>query len=143
MRTKFYRNALIALPLLLASVAYADDAADIRAVLSKQQELWNQGDTKGFTAYYTEDTKFVSTQVQRGRQQVEERYARRYPNRDAMGKLAFDELEITKLGKDYASVIGRWKLDRSEQAGGNVGGYFTLLLKRTKQGWKIIQDHTS
>ena len=133
----------ILLPFFALSILMADDASDIRSVLNKQQELWNQGDTKGFTAYYTEDTTFISTQVQRGRAQVEERYQRRYPNRDAMGKLAFDELEITKLGKDYASVIGRWKLDRSEQAGGNVGGYFTLLFKRTKQGWKIIQDHTS
>lgn len=131
---------LFLLPVLLLA---ADDDADIRGVLMKQQELWNSGDSKGFSAYYTEDTKFVSTQVQRGRKQVEERYARKYPNRDAMGKLTFDELEITKLGKDYASVIGRWKLDRSEAAGGNVGGYYTLLFKRTKQGWKIILDHTS
>ena len=129
--------------MLFPVLLFADDEADIRKVLMKQQELWNQGDSKGFTAYYTEDTKFVSTQVQRGRKQVEERYARRYPNREAMGRLSFDELEITKLGKDYASVIGRWKLDRSEQAGGNVGGYYTLLFKRTKQGWKIILDHTS
>ena len=131
--------------LMIASVALtlADDAADVRATMMKQQELWNQGDVKGFTAYYTEDTKFISTQVQRGRAQVLDRYLRRYPNREAMGKLTFDELEITKLGRDHASVIGRWKLDRTEQAGGNVGGYFTLLLKRTKAGWKIIQDHTS
>lgn len=139
MKTNLLRLALMLFPVLL----FADDEADIRKVLMKQQELWNQGDSKGFTAYYTEDTRFVSTQVQRGRKQVEERYARRYPNREAMGRLSFDELEITKLGKDYASVIGRWKLDRSEQAGGNVGGYYTLLFKRTKQGWKIILDHTS
>jgi uncharacterized protein (TIGR02246 family) len=129
--------------LFAASALFADDAADIRKVLSTQQEFWNQGDVRSFTAYYTDDTNFVSTQVQRGRTQVLERYLKRYPNRDAMGKLSFDELEVTKLGEDFASVIGRWKLDRSEQAGGNVGGYFTLLFKRTKEGWKIILDHTS
>jgi len=134
----------LAFLILAAGVAAAaDDGAEIRKVLLTQQDLWNAGDTKGFTAFYTEDTKFVSTSVQRGRKQVEERYARKYPNKGAMGKLTFDELEITKLGKDYASVIGRWKLDRSEAAGGNVGGYYTLLLKRTKQGWRIILDHTS
>jgi len=136
-------QSVLFLSFLAASVAFADDAADIRKVLATQQDLWNSGDVKGFTAYYTEDTNFVSTQVMRGQQQVLERYLRRYPNRDAMGKLGFDELEVTKLGKDFASVIGRWKLDRSEAAGGNVGGYFTLLFKRTKQGWKIILDHTS
>jgi uncharacterized protein (TIGR02246 family) len=140
MKTKLITSFLLATAGLLLA---ADDAADIRKVMAAQQEMWNKGDTKGFTSFYTEDTKFVSTQVQRGRQQVEERYQRRYPSREAMGRLSFDELEITRLGKDYASVIGRWKLDRTEQAGGNVGGYFTLLFKRTKQGWKIILDHTS
>ncbi|HEY3739565.1 MAG TPA: DUF4440 domain-containing protein [Bryobacteraceae bacterium] len=136
-------QSLILISLLAAATVFGDDAADIRKVLGTQQELWNAGDVRGFTAYYTEDTKFVSTQVMRGQQQVLERYLHRYPNRDAMGKLGFSDLEITKLGDDYASVIGRWKLDRSEKAGGDVGGYFTLLFKRTKQGWKIILDHTS
>jgi uncharacterized protein (TIGR02246 family) len=136
-------QSLILISLLMASSLRADDTADIRKVISTQQDLWNAGDVKGFTAYYTEDTAFVSTQVLRGQQQVLDRYLHRYPNKDAMGKLGFSELEITKLGDDFASVIGRWKLDRSEQAGGNVGGYFTLLFKRTKQGWKIILDHTS
>lgn len=127
----------------LCAVAASDDVAEIKKVLMTQQELWNAGDAKGFTAFYTEDTRFVSTSVQRGRTQVEERYARKYPTKATMGRLTFDEIEITKLGRDYASMIGRWKLDRPEAAGGDVGGYFTLLLRRTKQGWKIILDHTS
>lgn len=140
MTLNLFRMTLLLFPVLLLA---AGDETEIRQVLTKQQELWNAGDSRGFSAYYTEDTRFVSTQIQRGRKQVEERYARKYPTREAMGQLTFDELEITRLGKDYASVIGRWKLDRSEAAGGNVGGYYTLLFKRTKQGWKIILDHTS
>ena len=138
------RNVLLCSILLTAmSQAAADSKGEIRSVLEKQQALWNQGDTTGFTAYYTEDTAFVSTQVLRGRSQVLERYQKRYPNRDAMGKLTFSELEITMLGKDYASVIGKWRLDRGEKGGGDVGGLYTLLLKHTKQGWRIILDHTS
>jgi uncharacterized protein (TIGR02246 family) len=138
------RKIPICLTLLTALVYGAGDAAgEVRAVLETQQALWNRGDTTGFTAYYTEDTAFVSTQVLRGRAQVLERYQKLYPNRDAMGKLTFSDLEITMLGKDYASVIGKWRLDRGEKGGGDVGGYYTLLLKRTKQGWRIILDHTS
>jgi len=143
MTNKFARNVLLLLPLLTVMPLRADETADIRKVLDTQQALWNQGDTRGFTEYYTEDTNFVGTELQRGRAQVLERYQKRYPNRDAMGKLAFDHIEITMLGKDYASVIGRWKLDRAEAAGGDVAGYFTLLFKRTASGWKIILDHTS
>ena len=129
--------------LTLTYAAQLDPKTEIRAVLEKQQTLWNQGDTTGFTAYYTEDTAFVSTEILRGRAQVLDRYQKRYPNRDTMGKLTFSDLEITMLGKDYASVIGKWKLDRGEKGGGDVGGYYTLLFKRTKQGWRIILDHTS
>ncbi len=46
-------------------------------------------------------------------------------------------------GTEYASVIGKWHLDRSPEAGGNVGGIFTLLFQKTPAGWKIILDHTS
>lgn len=122
---------------------FAGDVEDIRKVLDTQQQLWNTGDVKGFTAYYTEDCVFLSTEVQRGRQQVLERYQRRYPNRDAMGKLTFSELEITMLGRNHASVIGRFQLDRNEKGGGNAAGRYSLVLRRTKQGWRIILDHTS
>lgn len=60
-----------------------------------------------------------------------------------MGALAFSGLEIQTLGTDYASALGRWRLTRAKEAGGDVGGIFTLLLRKTAQGWKIILDHTS
>ena len=44
---------------------------------------------------------------------------------------------------DYAAVIGRFHLDRSQEAGGESSGIFTLLFHRTAQGWKVILDHTS
>jgi len=40
-------------------------------------------------------------------------------------------------------VIGRYHLDRSQQAGGEGNGVFTLVFHRTPRGWKIILDHTS
>jgi ketosteroid isomerase-like protein len=57
--------------------------------------------------------------------------------------LTFSGLEIRMLGTDYASVIGHFHLDRTKEAGGEASGIFTLLFKKTAEGWKIIQDHTS
>jgi ketosteroid isomerase-like protein len=60
-----------------------------------------------------------------------------------MGQLTFSGIEILPLGTEYASVLGKWHLDRPRAAGGEAGGIFTLLFRKTETGWKIILDHTS
>jgi hypothetical protein len=60
-----------------------------------------------------------------------------------MGTLRFSDLEIKLLGSAYASVLGRFHLDRSAEVGGEAAGIFTLLFHKTPQGWKVILDHTS
>jgi len=118
---------------------------DIRSVLEAQQAAWNRGDVEGFMAGYaaSDATTFVGATITHGYQQVLENYRRRYPTREKMGQLAFSELEVKLLGTDYASVIGKWHLTRPANAGGDVGGLFTLLFHNTAGGWKIILDHTS
>lgn len=134
--------------LAAALTLHAQSAAserDIRSVLEAQQEAWNRGDVEGFMAGYqaSSATTFVGATITRGYQQVLENYRRRYPSRESMGQLAFSELEVKLLGADYASVIGKWHLARTANAGGDVGGVFTLLFHKTNSGWKIILDHTS
>jgi uncharacterized protein (TIGR02246 family) len=134
---------LISACFFIALPAFADDAEDIRKTLAAQVADWNRGDIKAFVEVYTEDCAFVSTEVRKGRAQVLDRYLKRYPTKEAMGKTTFSDLDIRMLGKGYATVIGRWQLERSPQAGGNTGGHFTLILMKVKKDWKIVQDHTS
>lgn len=80
--------------------------------------------------------------VQRGYQETLERYQTRYPNRDAMGQLRFEDLEVQLLSNEWAEVHGRYRQKR----GGDYAdamGLFTLLLQNTSAGWKILHDHTS
>jgi ketosteroid isomerase-like protein len=58
-----------------------------------------------------------------------------------MGKLDFGDLSIEMLGADAAFVRGRWHLKMSD--GKEPKGLFTLIFRRTSNGWKIIHDHTS
>jgi ketosteroid isomerase-like protein len=131
---------LLALPLLAAT-----PEPSIRQVLDDQVAAWNRGDIPGFMQGYdkSESTTFVGPTITKGHAQVLANYLKRYPTRENMGTLKFSELEIRPLGADYASVIGRFHLDRSAQGGGEASGIFTLLFHRTSQGWKIILDHTS
>jgi uncharacterized protein (TIGR02246 family) len=117
--------------------------AAVRAVLSAQSEAWNRGDIEGYMDGYARsaDTVFVSgDDVTRGWQPVLDRYKKRYDSRDKMGVLTFSDLEITPLGNDAAIALGRWHLQRAKD---EPHGRFSLILRRTKRGWKIIHDHSS
>ena len=127
--------------------------AEIRAVLRAQQEAWNHGDINGFMNGYAraETTVFVSgDEVTRGWQTVRDRYFKKYGDRAKMGTLTFSDLEIEQLGPDSAIALGRWELKRATDlspqgsgAASNPHGCFTLIFRRTPDGWRIVHDHTS
>ena len=131
---------LAALPLLGAV-----PEQEIRGVLDAQVAAWNRGDIPGFMEGYdkSESTTFVGTDITKGHAQVLARYLKKYPTREKMGTLRFSDIEMRMLGADYASVIGRFHLDRAADAGGEASGIFTLLFHKTSHGWKVILDHTS
>ena len=123
--------------------------AGIRAVIQAQQEAWNRGDIDGFMNGYaranrqsgSDSTTFVSEDtLTRGWQTVLDRYKKKYSDRERMGMLTFSDLEIKPLGNDAAIAVGRWKLKRKID---NPHGRFTLIFRRTAEGWRIVHDHTS
>ncbi len=117
--------------------------AAVRAVLDAQVAAWNRGDIEEFMKGYerAETIVFVSgDSVTRGWQTVMDRYKKNYDSREKMGTLAFSELEIKPLSPFYATAVGRWQLTR---AGDTPHGRFTLIFRRTAEGWRIVHDHTS
>ena len=123
--------------------AKEDPQTAIRILLAAQQSDWNRGDIPAFMAGYwnSPDLTFAGSRgFTRGWQPVLERYEKTYSGKEAMGTLDFSELEIRPLGPDAALVLGRWHLQRQP---GDVGGIFTLVLRRFPDGWRIIHDHTT
>lgn len=119
------------------------DDAEIRAVMSTQAAAWNRGDIDGFMNGYarSDGTEFISgDKLTRGWQKVHDRYKKKYDDRKKMGRLTFSELKITHFGSDDALVIGRWRLIRKND---KPHGRFTLLFRRSVEGWRIVHDHTS
>ena len=117
--------------------------AEIRAVLDAQAEAWNRGDIDGYMNGYArgEATEFVSAGgVTRGWQTVRDRYAAKYDTREKMGTLSFAEVKIEPLSSDAALVTGRWELVRKDD---KPHGRFTLLMRQTPEGWRVVYDHTS
>jgi uncharacterized protein (TIGR02246 family) len=121
----------------------APDISEIRAVLRAQVEAWNHGDIDSFMNGYarTDTTVFVSgDEVTHGWQTVRDRYLKKYNDRAKMGTLTFSDLEIEQLGPDSAVALGRWELKRTSD---NPHGRFTLIFRKTPDGWRIVHDHTS
>lgn len=123
--------------------ASADDA-QIRSLLQKQADDWNKGDLEEFVTGYkkSEDTLFVgATGIKRGSKAILERYKSAYPDRAAMGYLAFSNLEVHVTSANSAYAIGEFKLEMS----GNErrSGFFTLNLLKTNGRWEIVADHTT
>ncbi len=121
----------------------AKNAKAIQDVLDAQCAAWNRGDIEGFMDGYerSEKTVFVGgDNVTRGWQTVLDRYKRNYDSREKMGTLTFSDLEITPIGNDSALILMRWHLQRAKD---EPHGRSTLIMRRTKQGWKIVHDHSS
>jgi ketosteroid isomerase-like protein len=121
----------------------ADDAA-VRGVLTAQQDAWNRGDLEGYMRGYLESDELVFTsggKIRRGWTETYQKYKARYgTDPTTMGTLAFEILGVQSLGADGAVVLGRWALTNTPQSG---SGVFSVCMKRTDVGWRVVHDHTS
>jgi uncharacterized protein (TIGR02246 family) len=127
------------------------DASAIRAVLAAQAAAWNRADIPAFMQAYEDspDTTFIGSTVRKGYQPILERYRAAYANAAQMGTLTFSNLEIRPIPSScgaagYALVTGNFHLDRTEKGSATKDdGVFSLVWRKTPQGWKIILDHSS
>jgi ketosteroid isomerase-like protein len=138
----------LTLMLVLASAGHAQDrppeSGAIRSLLDDQVSAWNDKDLARFMKGYWESEElsfFSGNSKTRGWKATLERYRKKYQGEGKeMGRLSFQELSIDPLGADHALVRGRFRLEVS----GNVStGIFTLIVRKTAAGWRIIHDHTS
>ncbi len=149
MKTKFFFLIAALLLCTCAIVAKpktaASDEAAIRAVLETQNAAWNNGKLEEFMQGYWRSDKltFYSGGSKRaGFNEVLERYRKNYQAEGKeMGKLQFSDLIIELLGDKSAFVRGRFELTISD--GKKLGGLYTLIFRKFKDGWKIVHDHTS
>jgi uncharacterized protein (TIGR02246 family) len=121
------------------------DELDVVKVITRQEDAWNKGDLDAFAAAYknSPDILFVGTHISRGFTEMLAEYKRDYPTKEAMGTLSFSDPEPRVLDEHYAVLVGRYKLERGKKSGGNADGAFSMVLEKTKDGWKIIVDHTT
>jgi hypothetical protein len=119
------------------------EKSDIESLLAKQVEAWNEGDLEKFMETYwnSEKLSFVGSRgPSYGWQATLENYKKGYPDKAAMGSLAFDILKISKIDRKTIYVIGKFELTREA---GDLSGHFTLVIQKIKGQWLIVSDHSS
>ncbi|MCZ2458527.1 MAG: DUF4440 domain-containing protein [Chitinophagales bacterium] len=127
----------------VSSFSQSKDEAAIRQLLAVQTKAWNDGDIARFMKGYWESDSLMfigKSGITYGWNNTLNNYRKGYPDTASMGKLKFDILVVKRLSQQYFFVVGKWHLKRSI---GNVGGHFTLLLRKIQGEWKIISDHSS
>lgn len=127
--------------------------ARIEELIGAQVADWNRGDLEAFCRPYADDAAFVTPKgITRGREEVLRRYRASYADPAAMGTLAIavDEIrlisgtEVSVFGDAVpgrvhgATLLGRWTLTFAGKP--PATGFTLLVLRRTAQGWRIVQD---
>jgi len=102
------------------------------------------GDLEAFARGYLDSpniTFFSGSTALRGHAALLDRYRKRYASEGReMGRLAFEDLEVEVLSPAAAVARGRWRLATAKE---NLGGLFTLVFRKSAEGWRIVHDHTS
>ncbi|MDP4965042.1 MAG: DUF3225 domain-containing protein [Salibacteraceae bacterium] len=115
----------------------------IHVVMNRQASAWNNGDIEGYMQGYWNSDSLIFTGGKTktmGWHQAIRRYRTSYPDKAAMGKLTFSQLETTLTSDLSAYTTGVWILNGDSNA---VEGRFTLVWKKMHNQWLIIADHTS
>ena len=127
-------------------MAWSGALGEVHAVLEAQRVAWNAGDLAQFMQGYeqADDITFVSPAgVRRGYAQLAADYATRYVDKAAMGALQFRDLELRLVAKSVALAIGRFVLTPAGEGAQQASGMFSLVLRRSEAGWRVVHDHTS
>ena len=119
------------------------DSLAIIDILNKQEKDWNRGDIDKFMKGYLKSEKLVfsgSSGPVYGWKATLDRYKKTYSDKEKMGKLKFEILNVIALSPKVIQLQGKFNLTRSI---GDAFGYFTLNWIKVKNQWYIISDHTS
>lgn len=115
-------------------------SAEVESILKTQAQAWTRGDLEAFCWVYADDATFITPSgMTRGRQAVLDRYRAKYKDKAGMGALALEMVEVHAFAPtDVVTVVARWTLTWPDRP--KAEGLTLLVLTRTKDGWRIVQD---
>ena len=120
--------------------AHSKEAAIIAAMKNSAND-WNQGDLDNFMKMYTDSSTMMYPTGPVGLSSIRELYEKKYFNgKMPKQNLSYSDMKVTMLGENYALLTGKFTL-----SGNNLperSGVYSLVMILTKDGWKILHDHS-
>ncbi len=102
---------------------------------------WNAGNLDSFMKMYTDSSTMMYPTGPVGLSSIRELYEKKYFNgKMPKQNLFYSDMKVTMLGANYALLTGKFTLK-----GGNLperSGVYSLVMVLTKDGWKILHDHS-
>lgn len=116
----------------------------IEALLERGVDAWNDGDLDGYLATYADAAS--TTMVRSGGRVVglaaiRSTLAPRFEPGAARDSIYLEGVEVRPLPPLIGIVTGRYTLDRAGRDPG--GGWFTVVVRRVGDGWRIVHDQKS
>lgn len=122
----------------------ADVQGSVQRMLEESAGEWNRGELAGFMDDYLQsaNTTYIgSAGLLSGYESIRARYAPLFEPGAARDSLRFEDVRVRRLAAIEAIATARWILHRGDTITGS--GPFTLVLRHTSGGWKIVHDHSS
>lgn len=114
----------------------------IQEMLQETAEAWNAGELERFLAAYADGPSTSSMTPQGpvyGRQDIRARYASAFEPGASRDTLRLESIEVRTLPPLAGIATGRYVLERDGVT--TDSGWFTLVVRRTGDGWRIVHDH--
>ena len=118
------------------------DEKTIRATLEKTAEGWNKGDLNQYLAFYTKDaTEMLSNGPAGGVEAIEKTMKEGFwKTGKPVQALHYENVVVRFVGKNAALVTGKFVLSGANRP--DRTGWFTTVWEKTKNGWRMIHDHS-
>ena len=143
------KPAALILCFLLAAIAthaqtpsLSGASKEITDAMNNSANEWNKGHLNAFMGLYDPSATMMMPKGPVGMDGIKELYEKSY-FKDGMPKqnLRYTDMQVRMLGADYALLTGGFTLYGNNLPGRS--GRYSLVMKHTKAGWKILHDHSS
>lgn len=114
----------------------------INAVLELTAHGWNNGILSEYlAAYVPEATEMLSTGPAGGVERIEQTMKEGFwKTGRPLQQLRYEHVVVRMLGKENALVTGQYILSGNNRP--DRTGWFTTVWTKTKDGWRMIHDHS-
>jgi ketosteroid isomerase-like protein len=116
-------------------------AKEITAAMQNSAEEWNRGDLENFMLMYDPSATMMMPGGTVGLDSIRGLYQHKYfKGNMPKQNLRYTDMKVRLLGKNYALLTGAFILYGNGLP--ERSGRYSLIMVRTKTGWKILHDHS-